>query len=114
MDSESNLDSMTAAWPPVPPATREAPEAVPGAGAAGVRKAIPRHHRSTLGGPIPVASTAAVAAVEATTAVPAVTTVTATTAGIFPHSWGGLRGTWRFSASSPHCKAEAGGLSRGA
>ena len=45
LDSESDLD-MTEVWPPVPPATCEAPAAEPGAGAAGVWKATPRHHRS--------------------------------------------------------------------
>ena len=34
--------------------------------------------------------------------------------GTFQRSWGDLRGTWRFSASSPHCKAYAGGPSSGA
>ena len=34
--------------------------------------------------------------------------------GIFPRLWGDLRGTWRFSASSPHCKAGERGPSRGA
>ena len=91
-------------------ATREAPAAEPGAGVAGVRKAIPRHHRFPPGRPTSVASTAAVAAAAV---IPAVTAVAATTAGTFPRSWGDLRGTWRFLASSPHCKADARGPSRG-
>ena len=33
---------MAEVWPPVPPATHEAPGAKPGAKAAGVRKATPR------------------------------------------------------------------------
>ena len=86
LDSESNLDNMTEVWPPVPSATREVPAEEPGAGAAGVQKATPRHRRSPPGGPISVASTAAVAAAAVTTAVPAVTAVTVTTAGTFPRS----------------------------
>ena len=89
LDSEYDLDNMTEVGPPVPPATREAPEAEPGAGAAGVRKVTPRQHRSPPGGT--VASTAAVAAVATTTAAPAVTAATATTAGTFPRSWGPAR-----------------------
>ena len=58
LDSKSDLDNMTEVWPPVPPATREAPAAEPGAGAAGMRKSTPRHRRSPLGGPISVAPTA--------------------------------------------------------
>ena len=46
LGSESDLDNMTKVWPPVPPATRKAIAAEPGAGATGVRKATPRHHRS--------------------------------------------------------------------
>ena len=83
LDSKSHPD-MTEVWPPVPPATREAPVAEPGAGAEGVRKAIPRYHRSFPVGPISVASTAAVAAAAATAAAPAVTAAIATTAGTFP------------------------------
>ena len=123
-DSESNLDNITEVCPPVPPATREAPAAESGAGAAGVRKATPRlrkatprHHRSPPGGPISVAPTEAIAAEAATTAVPAITAitaVTATTAGTFPRPRGDLRTIWRFSASSPHCKADERGPSRGA
>ena len=76
---KSDLD-MTEVWPPVPPATREAPAAKPGTGAGGrVRKATPREHRSTPGGPISVASAVAVAAAIATTAAPGVTVATATT-----------------------------------
>ena len=70
--SESNLD-MTEVWRPVPPATREAPAAEPGAGAEEVQKAPPQHHRSPPGGPISVVSTAAVEAAAATTAASAVT-----------------------------------------
>ena len=109
LNSESDLDNMMEVWPPVPPATREALAAEPGAGAAGVRKATPRHLRFPPGEPVSVVSTAAVAAAAAMTAVPAVTVVaavavttavlavtavTATTAETFPHSWGDLRGTW--------------------
>ena len=80
----------------------------------GVRKATPRHHRSPPGGPILVASTAAVAPAGVTTAVPAVTAVTATTAGTFPRSSGDLSGTWRFLTSSTHCKVDARGPNCGA
>ena len=116
LDSECDLDNMTEVWSPVPPATREAAAAEPGAGVTGVRKATPQHHRSPPEGHISVASAATVtiAVAAATTAVPAATAVTATTAGTFPRSWGGLRGTWRFSESSPHCKADVRGPSRGA
>ena len=48
LDIESNLDNMTEVWP----ATREARAAERGAGAAGVREATLRHHRSPPGGPI--------------------------------------------------------------
>ena len=34
--------------------------------------------------------------------------------GIFPRSRGILHETWRFSTSSPHCKADERGPSRGA
>ena len=114
LDSESNLDNMTEMWPLIPPATHEVPAEEPKAGAAGVQKATPRYHRSPPRGPFSVVSTAAVATAAPTTAVPAVTAVTVTTAGAFPRSWGDLRGTQRFSASSPHCKADARNPSRGA
>ena len=39
LNSEPDLDNMTEVWPPVLPATREAPAAEPRAGAAEVRKA---------------------------------------------------------------------------
>ena len=104
MDSEFDLDNMTEVWPPVPPATLGAPAAEPGAGAAGVRKATPRHHRSPPGGTISVTSTAAVPSVPATTGAPAVKVATATTAGILPCSWGDLREIWRFSVSSRTAK----------
>ena len=101
LDSKSDLD-MTEVRPPVPPATCEVPAAESGAGAAGVRKATPRHHRSPPREPISVASSAVVAAAAAATiTVPAVAAVTATTAGTFLRSWGDLHGTWRFSASAP-------------
>ena len=93
LDSESDLAGMTEVWPPVPPATHEAPEAEPGAGAAGVRKAIPRYHRSPPIGTISVISMAAVAAAAVTTAAPAVRAATVTTAGTFPRVWGDLRRT---------------------
>ena len=121
-DSESDPD-MTEVYPPEPPATREAPAAEPGAMAGGVRKATLRHHQSPSPseGTISVASTAAVAAVTATaaatTAAPAVTAAissTATTEGTFPSLCGDLRRNWRFSASSPHCKADSRDPSRGA
>ena len=112
LNSESDLD-MTEVWPPVPPAARETPAAEPEAWAGGRgQKATPRRYRSPPGGPISVASTAAVAAAAATTAASAVTAATATTAGTFPRLWGDLRGTWRFSTCSPHCKADARGPSR--
>ena len=41
LHSEFDLDNTTEVWPPVPLATREAPEAEPGTGAAGVWKATP-------------------------------------------------------------------------
>ena len=111
--SEFGLD-MTEVWPPVPPPTRKAPAVEHGAGAGGGGgAATPRHHRSPSGGSISVASTGAVATA-ATTAAPAVTPATATTAGTFPRLWGDLRGAWRFSASSTHCKADARGLICGA
>ena len=93
LDSESDLAGMMKVWPPVPPAKHEAPEAEPGAGAAGVRKATPRYHRSPPVGTISVISMAAVAATRVTTAAPAVRAATATTAGTFPRLWGDLRGT---------------------
>ena len=68
----------------------------------GVRKATPRYHRSLPGGPISVASTAAVAA------------AATTTAGTFPRLRGDQHGTSRFSASSPHLKVDARGPNRGA
>ena len=37
LDSESNLDNMTEVWPPVPPATREAPAVELRVGAAGAK-----------------------------------------------------------------------------
>ena len=107
--SESNLD-MTEVWRPVPPATREAPAAKPGAGAEEVRKATPQHHRSPPGGPNSVVSTAAVEAAAATTAASAVTVATAATTRIFPRLWEDLR----VLASSPHCKVDARGPSGGA
>ena len=111
--NKSNPD-MTEVCPPVPPSTREASTAEPGAGSwGGVRKATLRHHRSPPVWPILVASTAAVAAA-ATIAVPAVTVATATTAGTFPCLWEDLRGTWRFSSSSSYYKADARGPSHGA
>ena len=112
--SESDLDA-TEVWPTVPPATREVPAAELGAGAQGVGKeGNPRHHRSSPGGSMSVASTVAVAAAAAITAAPAVTVATATTAGTFPRLWGDLGGTCRFSASSSHCKSDARGPSIGA
>ena len=106
--NESDLD-MTEVWSPVPSTTRETSAADPGAGVGRGcgRQATPRHHRSPRGGPIPVTSTATVAAVAATTTTPTVTAARVTTAGTFPLLWGDLRRTWRFSASSPHCKADA-------
>ena len=70
LDNEPDLDTKEVG-PPVPPATREAPVAEPGAGAVGVRKATIRHHRSPPGGLILVESKALVAAAVATTASPA-------------------------------------------
>ena len=55
LNNESGLDNMTEVWPPVLPATREAPAAEPEARAVGVRKATPQHQRSPPGGPISVA-----------------------------------------------------------
>ena len=82
-------------------------------GRRGVRKATPRDHRSPPGGPISVASTAAVAAEAATIVAPEVTAATETRAGTFPRLLGDLRGTWRVSASSPQFKANKRGPSRG-
>ena len=46
-DLDSDFDpDMTEVWPLVPPAIRETPEAESGAGATGVWRATPRHHRS--------------------------------------------------------------------
>ena len=57
LDSEFNLGNAAEVWPPVLPATREAPAAAAelGAGAAGVQKATPRHHRPRPGGEAPAA-----------------------------------------------------------
>ena len=109
LDRQTDPDMMEV-WPPVLPETYEAPAAE--TGASGVRKATPRHHRFPPGEPISMASTAAVAAAvtaaeEATTAAPAVAAATATIAGTFPRLWGGLHENWRFSVSSPLCKADA-------
>ena len=60
LDSESDL-AMTEVWPLVPPRTREAPAAEPGAGEAGLGKATPRHYRSPPRGTISMALTAAAA-----------------------------------------------------
>ena len=98
--SESDLD-MTEVGPPVLPATREAPAVELGAGTGGVQKATPRNLWSSPGRPISVAST------------PAVTEATVTTAITFPRLWGDLCGTWRFPISSPHCKMDSRGPSRG-
>ena len=114
LDGESHL-GMTEVYPPVPPVTREAPAAEPGAGDGGGAEGNPPTPSVSLGGPISVASMAAVAAAAATTAAPAVTGATATTtttAGTFLRLRGDLGVTWRFLVSSPHCKADAQGLSR--
>ena len=55
LDSEFNPGNAAEVWPPVLPATREAPAAEIGAGAAGVRKATPQHHRPPPGGEEPAA-----------------------------------------------------------
>ena len=62
LDSEFNLGNAAEVWPPVLPATREAPAAELGAGAAGVRKATPKHHRPPPGGEAPAAELGAGAA----------------------------------------------------
>ena len=113
LDSESDLD-MTKVMPPS--ATRNARGASGRTWSrrrGGVRKATPRHYRSPPGGPISVASTEAVAEA-ATTAAPVLTAATATTAGIFLRRFPHNRGACRFPASSPRCKADARGSSRGA
>ena len=55
LDSEFNPGNAAEVWPPELPATREAPAAEIGAGAAGVRKATPQHHRPPPGGEEPAA-----------------------------------------------------------
>ena len=89
LDSESDPD-MAEVWPRVPPATREAPAAEPGAGVGGGGggRQPPDAIGLPPGGTISGSLMAAVAA--------AVATATATTARIFPRLWGDLRGTWRF------------------
>ena len=62
LDSEFNPGNAAEVWPPVLPATREAPAAEIGAGAAGVRKATPQHHRPPPGGEAPPAELGAGAA----------------------------------------------------
>ena len=101
-------------WPLVPSVTRETPAAKPRTGAAGVRKATLRHHRSPSGGPISVASTAVVVAAAAAMTAAAVTVATATTAGMFPRSRGEYSAIWRFLLRFSHCKPDAWGPSRGA
>ena len=81
--SESNF-CMTEMWPPVPPVTREALTAEPGAGGGGGAGGNPptssvSPRRSNVG-----VLTVAVAAAAAMTAAPAMTAATATTAGTFP------------------------------
>ena len=60
--SEFDLGNAAEVWPPVLPATREAPAAELGAGAAGVQKATPQHHRPPPGGEAPAAELGAGAA----------------------------------------------------
>ena len=55
LDSEFNPGNAAEVWPPVLPATHEAPAAEIGAGAAGVRKATSQHHRPPPGGEEPAA-----------------------------------------------------------
>ena len=62
VDSEFSLGNAAEVWPPVLPATREALAAELGAGAAGVRKTTPRHHRPPPGGEAPAAELGAGAA----------------------------------------------------
>ena len=62
VDSEFSLGNAAEVWPPVLPATREALAAELGAGAAGVRKATPQHHRPPPGGEAPAAESGAGAA----------------------------------------------------
>ena len=57
-----SLGNAAEVWPPVLPATREALAAELGAGAAGVRKATPQHHRPPPGGEAPAAESGAGAA----------------------------------------------------
>ena len=59
VDSEFSLGNAAEVWPPVLPATREALAAELGAGAAGVRKATPQHHRPPPGGEAPAAESGA-------------------------------------------------------
>ena len=62
LDSEFNLGNAAEVWPPVLPATREAPAAELGIGAAGVWKATPQHHRPPPGGEAPAVELGAGAA----------------------------------------------------
>ena len=111
--SESDPD-MTEVWPPVPPATREAPAVEPGPGARGGAEGNPPTSSVFLGranfGGINGSSSSSNSDDSRTCS----DSSNSTTAGTFPRLWGDLRGTWRFLASSPHCKADARGPSRGA
>ena len=49
LNSEFSLGNAAEVWPPVLPATREAPAAELGAGVAGVQKATPQHYRPPPG-----------------------------------------------------------------
>ena len=113
LDSESDLD-MTGVWPPVPPATRGAPAAEPGAGAWGGAEGNPSTPSVSPGwaefGGINGSSSSSSSDNSRTSSDSSKTT----TAGTFPRLWGDLRGTSRYSASSPHCKVDARGSSRGA
>ena len=62
LDSEFNLGNAAEVWPPVLPATREAPAVELGAGAAGLQKATPRHLWPRPGGEAPAAEWGAGAA----------------------------------------------------
>ena len=62
LDSEFNLGNVAEVWPPVLPATREAPAAELRAGAAGVQEATPQHHRPPPGEEAPAVELGAGAA----------------------------------------------------
>ena len=101
LNSESDLD-MTEVWPPVPPATCEAPAAESGAGVGG---------GGAEGNPPTPSVSPGRADFHGINA--SSDNINSKWAGTFPRLWGDLRETWRFLASAPNCKSDARGPSRG-